>query len=155
MEKVVPKSKLAEFVRGLKKENKKLVLAGGCFDLLHPGHVVFLTKAKKEGDILIVILESDKKVKKLKGDKRPIHSQKERAKSLSLLKAVDYIVLLSYMKLDAEYDELIGKIRPDVIAATSGGNAFHHQRMAKMLGAKLKFVTKTIGNYSTSRILSS
>ena len=64
----------------------KIVLVGGCFDILHLGHVVFLEKAKKEGDVLVVLLESDEKVRFLKGKGRPVHTQSERAEILSALK---------------------------------------------------------------------
>lgn len=153
MGEVIEVGKLAGFIGLLKKQNKKIVLAGGCFDVLHPGHVVFLEKAKKEGDILVVLLESDEKVRQLKGISRPVHSQKERAKVLSALRSVDCVVMLPFMKKSLDYDELIGKIKPDVIAATFGENNADHQRVARKVGAKLKFVTKIIGNHSTSKIL--
>lgn len=131
------------------------VLAGGCFDVLHPGHVIFLEKAKKRGDRLIVLLESDQKVKILKGDNRPVHTQKERAKILSALTAVDQVISLPFMDNEAQYDRLIAKIKPDIIAVTDGyDNVKHHQRVADKIGAKLKYVTKVIGNYSSTGILS-
>ena len=82
---------------------KITVLAGGCFDVLHPGHIVFLEKAKKAGDYLVVLLESDKKIRKLKGKGRPVHSQKERAEILSALKSVDSVVCLPYMENDFKW----------------------------------------------------
>lgn len=151
----MPVGQLPGFIRSLKKKNLKIVLAGGCFDVLHLGHVIFLQKAKKKGDVLMVMLESDRKAGELKGENRPIHTQKGRTEILSALEAVDYVVPLPYMRNDAEYDRLVGKIMPDVIAATVGGNNIHHQRLSKLTGAKLKFVTKKIGNYSTSKILNS
>ena len=155
MKNVISIDRLAAFAKNLKDKGKKIVLAGGCFDILHPGHVIFLEKAKKAGDILIVLLESDQKVKELKGINRPIHTQKERAMVLSALWFIDYIVLLPYMKGDAEYDELIVKVKPNVIAAaTKDTNVGHYQRVAKLTGARLKFVTKMIGSYSSSKILS-
>lgn len=154
MAEYLPVNSIPNFSENLKKQGKKLVLVGGCFDILHPGHIAFLEKAKKAGDVLIVILESDAKVRDLKGFKRPILGQKERAKVLSALRAVDYIVLLPYLKKDEEYDRLIGELKPDVIAATAKDTSnIHYQRTAKLVGAKLKFVVKMIGNYSTSRIL--
>lgn len=131
-----------------------IVLVGGCFDVLHPGHVIFLEKAKRYGDKLVVLLESDEKVKKLKGIKRPVHNQKERAKVLMALRSVDLVIPLPFMETAKEYDDLILKIKPDVICATKGHpSAHHYQRTAKLSGAKLKYVTKMIGNHSTSRIL--
>ena len=137
----------------LKKLEKRIVLVGGCFDILHPGHIIFLEKAKKAGDIVIVFLESDQKVKELKGNGRPIHTQKDRAKILSALKSVDFVVMLPYLDNGKDYDELISKIKPDVIALTFGDENTHHKRSAKLVGAKLKYVTKMIGNHSSSRIL--
>lgn len=131
------------------------MLVGGCFDVLHPGHVVFLKEAKKAGNRLIVMLESDEKIKKIKGVNRPVHNQKERALVLKALKFVDTVILLPYMQTEEEYDALIQKINPDIIAATLGDpENYHKVRSAKLTGARLKFVTKLIGNHSTSRILS-
>ena len=132
----------------------KKVLVGGCFDVLHPGHIVFLEKAKKEGDFLIVLLEADEKVKSLKGLKRPVHDQKERAKVLSAIKFVDQVILLPNFKTEKQYDNLVKNIKPNIIAATYGDkNAHHLQRSAKLVGAQFKYVTKVVGHYSTSRIL--
>lgn len=137
-----------------KSPGKRVVLVGGCFDVLHPGHVIFLEKAKKCGDILVVLLESDEKIKKLKGISRPVHNQKERAKVLTSLRSVDFVILLPFMEKEIEYDDLIDKIKPDVIAATAKHpNARNYQRSAKKCSARLKYVTKMIGGHSTSRIL--
>ncbi len=143
----------AKAAKGLEKPGRKTVLAGGCFDVLHPGHVIFLEKARQAGDILIVLLESDAKIKCLKGVNRPVHTQTERARILSALKSVDYVVLLPFMESDISYDELVLQIKPDIIAVTQGEACLHQRRAARLTGAKLKFVTKIIGNYSTSRIL--
>lgn len=154
MQQVLSIEQITPLRQSLKASGKTLVLVGGCFDVLHPGHVIFLEKAKKAGDILIVLLESDQKITKLKGINRPVHTQIERAKVLSALTAVDYVVLLPTMKTDKEYDELIVKIKPDIIAATYGAKDNNHKiRSAKIVGAKLTYVTKMIGNHSTSAIL--
>lgn len=154
MGEIVPIRGLVKIIRNFKKQGKIIVLAGGCFDVLHPGHVVFLEKAKKTGDILIILLESDEKVRELKGANRPVYSQRGRAKVLSALYFVDCVVMLPYFSKDREYDELIVDIKPDVIAATfKDKNNVHFQRSAKLAGAKLKFVVGMVGKYSTSRIL--
>lgn len=145
---------IVKISQGLKKQNSKIVLAGGCFDVLHQGHTVFLQKAKTIGDKLIVLLESDEKVKSLKGVSRPIHNQYDRAKALSRLEIIDYIVMLPFLKTNAQYDQLVSNIRPDVIAVTAKDENIHHQRVAKLVGAKLETVTKVIGNYSTSSFTS-
>lgn len=156
MGKVLSIAKLTSFVKKIKKIGAKTVLVGGCFDILHPGHIIFLEKAKKVGDILVLLLESDQKVKKLKGQKRPIHTQIDRAKILSELKSVDFVILLPNIEKEADYDHIISQIKPDFIAATSRDpNAHHLERVAKITSAKLKFVTKRVGNYSSSNILQS
>ncbi len=145
----------ANLSRKLKKQGKSIVLAGGCFDVIHPGHIIFLQKAKKAGDALILMLESDGKVRSLKGDNRPVHTQKERAQVLSAIIYVDHIVMLPFITTALEYDKVIEKIRPDVIAAANGDiNTSQYLRAAKKVEARFKYVTKVVGNYSTSLILS-
>lgn len=154
MAKTTTVRKIIPLCKKLKLEGKTTVLVGGCFDILHPGHVIFLEKAKQAGDILIVILESDEKIKKLKGVNRPVHNQKERAKILSALQAPDYVVMLPFMKSEDSYDKLVKQIRPDIIALTQGyKDVADHKRAAKAIQAKLKYVTKLIGNFSTSKIV--
>lgn len=102
---------LIEIRKELKQKNKKVVFTNGCFDILHAGHVDYLTKAKECGDILIIGLNSDKSVREIKGEKRPIVSQEERAFILNNLKCVDYVVLFD----DPTPKELIDKIIPDVL----------------------------------------
>lgn len=77
----------------LRNHNKKIVFTNGCFDILHAGHVMYLSRAKKAGDILVVGLNSDESVRKIKGPKRPVNSERDRALVLSGLQAVDYVVI--------------------------------------------------------------
>lgn len=149
---IISVNQISTFSQNQRKSGE-IVLVGGCFDVLHPGHVIFLEKAKQEGDLLIVLLESDEKIKLLKGIDRPVHAQIDRAKILSALQSVDYVVLLPFMETDLAYDTLVRQIKPDIIAVTEGEEYQHQERAAKLTGAELKFVTKIIGNYSTSRIL--
>ena len=120
--------------------------------MLHPGHISFLEKARKAGDVLIILLESDRKVKELKGPERPVHNQKMRATVLSALEAVSFVACLPYLSKDSDYDEMLSKIKPDVIALTKGYGEKHHKRAARLTGANLKYIAR-IGNYSTSNIL--
>ncbi|MBS3944945.1 MAG: D-glycero-beta-D-manno-heptose 1-phosphate adenylyltransferase [Melioribacter sp.] len=95
----------------LKKKNKKVVFTNGCFDILHAGHVDYITKAKSFGDVLIVALNSDSSVTKIKGKNRPIVPLQERAFIISNLKAVDYVTVF-----DEETPfETIKKIIPDIL----------------------------------------
>ena len=135
-------------------KKKTVVLVGGCFDVLHPGHVIFLQKAKKLGERLVVLLESDEKIKRIKGVNRPVHNQTERMQILKALKSVDVVIPLPFMENEQEYDDFVQKINPDIIAATQNAPDNHHKiRVAKLIGAKFKYVTKMIGRYSTSSIL--
>lgn len=139
----------------LKKLNyKKLVVVGGCFDLLHLGHIIFLQQAKQKGEILLVLLESDESIKKLKGELRPIHSQTVRAEILSELKSVDFVLKLPLLPTDKDYDELLTTLHPSVIATTEGDEYdFHKKRQAKKVGAKMLYVTPIVKDHSTSKII--
>ncbi|MEI8067336.1 MAG: adenylyltransferase/cytidyltransferase family protein [Candidatus Shapirobacteria bacterium] len=135
---------------------KTIVLVGGCFDILHSGHISFLENAKKEGDLLFLLLESDQNIKKKKGSSRPINNQKNRTKALLDLKIIDRIILLPEMGGDEDYDLLIKEIKPNVIAITTGDEAFDKKsKQAKSVGAKLVEVINLIPNQSTTRILKS
>lgn len=154
MKKILQVSKIQQLKKFLIRQKKKVVLAGGCFDILHPGHIVFLEKAKKQGDILVVLLESDEKIKKLKGLNRPVHNQGERALILSAVEFVDFIITLPMLSKDEEYDFIVRKIAPNIIATTQGDKFLGHKKRAALLtGAKVKVVTKMLGSYSSSSIL--
>jgi rfaE bifunctional protein nucleotidyltransferase chain/domain len=114
---------------------KKLVIVGGCFDLLHLGHIVFLQKAKEQGEVLLVLLESDQTIQRLKGKNRPIHTQEVRAQILAELKSVDYVLNLPPIDSDQEYDRLLVALHPSVIATTQGDEYdYHKKRQAKKVG---------------------
>jgi len=102
---------LAKILAGFRARRKKIVFTNGCFDILHPGHVVYLSKAKKLGDILVVGLNSDASVRKIKGRGRPINNEKARSIVLSALSCVDYISIFS----ESTPECLIGKLKPDVL----------------------------------------
>ena len=98
-------------IKKIKAERKKIVFTNGCFDLLHVGHIRYLSQAKKLGDFLIIGLNSDRSVKKLKGKDRPIHSFEDRATLLSALNSVDLVI-----KFEEQTPEnLIKEIVPDVL----------------------------------------
>ena len=85
-------------------------MTNGCFDILHAGHVRYLNKSKQFGDILIVGLNSDSSVKKLKGDSRPINNELDRAEVLLGLKAVDYVVIFD----ENTPENLLKLVKPDI-----------------------------------------
>ena len=105
---LIKKENLKELLNRL--EGKKIVFTNGCFDILHIGHVKYLKESKKFGDILIVGLNSDSSVKKLKGENRPINNEIDRAGVLDELKSVDYVVIFS----EDTPVELLDIIKPDV-----------------------------------------
>jgi len=105
-------NEIDQLVKELKLKNKKIVFTNGCFDILHIGHVKYLEKAKKLGDILIVGLNSDESIKSIKGVKRPINPLEDRACIVAALESVDYVVPFNE---DTPYN-LIKLITPDVLA---------------------------------------
>lgn len=99
-----------QLVEILKSQNKKVVFTNGCFDILHVGHLRYLNEAKKQGDVLIIGVNSDASVKRLKGESRPINNQFDRAEMLSGLKAVDYTVIFE----EDTPEELIAILKPSI-----------------------------------------
>lgn len=95
----------------LKDDNKKVVFTNGCFDLIHAGHLDYLIKAKAMGDVLIVALNTDSSIKRIKGEKRPILQQDERAFLISNLKPVDYV---TFFEEDTP-ENIINYLIPDVL----------------------------------------
>jgi len=125
LKKVINRKEAKRIVEKLKKEGKKIVFTNGCFDILHPGHIKLLREAKEKGNCLIVGLNSDKSIKKIKGEKRPILKENARAKILSAIEYVDFIVffdektpyrLIKYLRpnflvkgADWKREDIIGK----------------------------------------------
>ncbi len=128
------------------------VLVGGCFDLLHFGHIKFLEQARKLGDYLIVALESDENVRRMKGDLRPIHTQEQRKAMLTSLTSVDEVIMLPPMQGDRDYYELVRKVKPSVIAVTEGDKKkIKKKEQAEEIGAALVEIPK-IHTPSTSQL---
>lgn len=100
----------AEVIEELKKQGKKVVFTNGCFDILHVGHLTYLNEAKRQGDILIIGVNSDASVKRLKGESRPINGERDRAEMLCGLKAVDYTVIFE----EDTPMELIEELKPSI-----------------------------------------
>jgi rfaE bifunctional protein nucleotidyltransferase chain/domain len=111
MKNILNIEELIEIRKILKAKNKKVVFTNGCFDILHAGHVDYLNKSKLLGDILIVAMNSDSSMKRIKGEKRPVVPQDERAFVLANLKAVDYVTIFNE---DTPF-ETLKKLVPDVL----------------------------------------
>ncbi|MEN0057678.1 MAG: D-glycero-beta-D-manno-heptose 1-phosphate adenylyltransferase [Bdellovibrio sp.] len=95
----------------LRKQGKKIVFTNGCFDLLHVGHIRYLQEARAQGDILVVGVNADASVRRLKGPTRPVQIEADRAEILAALKAVDFTVIFT----EDTPENLIHKIRPDIL----------------------------------------
>ncbi len=133
----------------MKFKKVKTVLVGGSFDLLNVGHIRFLKKCKKLGDILIVGLTSDEDVKKRKGSLRPIISQRQRGDVLAALEMVDYVFI---SKLSAYNDKNIRAIHPDIIAIPLEKGKFNKRRkFKKEIKSKFPHIKVEL-IYSPSRI---
>jgi rfaE bifunctional protein nucleotidyltransferase chain/domain len=141
---------LLPLIAGHKKEGRTVVFTNGCFDLLHVGHIRYLVRAKSEGDILVVGLNSDRSVRGLKGPDRPIQREDDRAEILSALRFVDYVVI---------FDEptpigLITALKPDVLVK---GEDWQEDdivgaREVKSWGGKVVRAAFTAGSSTTNLI---
>lgn len=132
---------------------KNTILVGGCFDLLHFGHIKFLEDSKKYGDFLVVALESDKFIK-LKKKKNPFHNMRERAKILSTISFVDLVIKLPFFKNDKDYFKMTKFIKPKIIAVSQNDSVYDNkQKQALEVGGEVKIVTKVIKKFSSSKAL--
>lgn len=133
---------------------KRIVLAGGCFDVLHFGHLQFLKAAKQQGDLLVIALESDEFIR-IKKHRSPVHSQLERQTILEAVRYIDRVIPLVGVPTPHDYQQLVIKEKPAIIAVTEGDlQMANKEKMANAVGAKLVVVTPLIKNISTSAILS-
>jgi len=115
LRKIISKEELSGLIELLKTNKQKIIFTNGCFDILHPGHVDYLSKAKSLGDCLIVGVNCDDSVKKLKGDTRPINDLNFRMKMLAGLECVDFVIMFEE---ETPYN-LIKAIIPDVLVKGS------------------------------------
>ena len=141
---------LTEIVNELKKQGKKIVFTNGCFDIIHRGHITLLNKAREAGDVLIVGVNNDNSIKKLKGPERPINNLEDRLTVLAGLESIDYLV-------DFEEEspvQLIKQVHPDVFV--KGGNytetSIPEAPLLKKLGCVVKIVPY-IEEHSTTQII--
>lgn len=143
--KITDIEKLKEILN--KKNNgKKVVFTNGCFDILHRGHVEYLQKAKELGDLLVLGLNSDSSVKRLKGESRPINNEKDRAIILSALECVDYIIIFDE---DTPF-ELIKNLKPDILVK---GGDYKIENVVGREYAKETVLIDFVDGYSTTKII--
>jgi glycerol-3-phosphate cytidylyltransferase len=148
--KIIKFNDLNELSSELKKNNKTIVLTNGCFDILHIGHLRYLKKAKELGDILIVGLNSDNSVKKLKGSLRPINNENDRAEILSYIEFIDYITIFN----DETAENLIDNIKPNIYVKGGDYNINNLPENKILLKNKIKVIfIPFINGYSTTNII--
>lgn len=144
--KLVELSELKKILTDLK--NKTIVFTNGCFDILHAGHVSYLKQASELGDIFVMAINSDASVKRLKGSKRPIFNQSDRAKVLSALKFVDYICIFNE---DTPF-ETLKFLHPNIDILAKGGDYKIENIIGRELVKKVE-VIPFVDNKSTTNII--
>ena len=111
MNKILEREALRNKLEALRKKGKKIAFTNGCFDILHVGHVRYLREAKKTADVLVLALNSDSSVRSIKGEKRPLVSEQERAEVLAALEFIDFVTIFP----ELTPLELINYLKPDVL----------------------------------------
>ncbi|MEQ8203005.1 MAG: D-glycero-beta-D-manno-heptose 1-phosphate adenylyltransferase [Smithellaceae bacterium] len=111
MDKILDRQILKEKLDALRKDGKKIAFTNGCFDILHVGHVRYLREAKKTADVLVLALNSDSSVRSIKGEKRPLVGEEERAEILAALEFIDFVTIFE----ELTPQELIVYLKPDVL----------------------------------------
>ena len=147
---IVTLEQIIDIRKKLRSENKKVVFTNGCFDILHAGHIDYLSKSKKLGDILIVGVNSDSSIKRIKGDKRPIMNEVDRAFILSNLKPVDYVILFD----ENTPAEIIDQIIPDILVKGADWEVAKiiGREVVEKNGGEVKTIT-FVNDVSTSKII--
>lgn len=144
------RAEIVEIRKRLKQEGKKVVFTNGVFDLIHSGHVDYLIKAKEMGDVLILALNTDESVKRIKGDKRPILLLKERAFIVSNLKPVDYVTFFD----EDTPAEIINELIPDILVkgADWSIDKIVGREVVEANGGEVKTI-QFVNDQSTSKII--
>lgn len=150
MQKILSEDRLAARLAAPRREGKRIVFTNGCFDLLHVGHIHLLTQAKPLGDVLVVGVNSDASVRRLKGRARPIMDQTSRVTLLAALAVVDYVTMF-----DAETPlALIGRLQPHIVV--KGGDWAPESIVGKQIVEQYGGRVVTVGyreGFSTTRLL--
>jgi glycerol-3-phosphate cytidylyltransferase len=147
---LIARKDVARWARKLQRSGRKIVFTNGVFDILHRGHVDYLARARASGDVLILGLNTDASVRRLKGKSRPIQSQRDRAAVLLALEAVDNVVLFG----EDTPDKLIRQIRPDVLVkgADYRESEIVGAEFVKSYGGRVRRIRLTPGR-SSSRVI--
>lgn len=150
MGQVIRRENVAEFVKKLHQSGKTVVATNGCFDILHVGHVRYLQKTKSFADYSLVLLNSDKSVRSIKGPSRPVNNENDRAEILCALSCVDYVVMFD----EDSPRNLLDEIKPDVY--TKGADytleTLPEADIMKKNGTRVEFITFVEGKSTTGII---
>ena len=147
---LIPNERIEAFAAVLREAGIRVVFTNGCFDILHAGHVRYLAAARALGDVLILGLNSDASVKRLKGESRPVITEQDRAEVVGALKSVDYVVIFG----EDTAENLIAKVRPAVYA--KGGDytreTLPEARIVESYGGEVAFIPLVAGKSTTGII---
>ena len=147
---LIPSEYIEEFAAALRAAGARVVFTNGCFDILHAGHVRYLAAARARGDVLILGLNSDDSVRRLKGEARPVNGQKDRAEVVGALRSVDYVTIFEEDTAEA----LIAKVWPAVYA--KGGDytleTLPEARIVESYGGEVAFIPLVAGRSTTGMI---
>lgn len=148
--KLIERGQLQQIAAGLREQGKRIVFANGCFDILHVGHVRYLSGARAEGDALVVVINADSGVQGLKGPGRPVLNARARALLVAALRDVDYVVIFPEPNVEA----LLSELRPDVHAKGKDYTAatVPERATADRLGIRVAIVGDAKG-HSTRELL--
>lgn len=150
MGQIIKRENLTKLTEQLRKEGKTIVVTNGCFDILHVGHVRYLQKTKSFADVLIVLMNSDKSVKSIKGEGRPINNENDRAEILCALSCVDYVVMFE----EDSPRNLLDEIKPDVY--TKGADytmeTLPEADIVRKNNTRVEFITFVDGKSTTNII---
>ncbi len=150
LRKIKNKEELKKIVEKLKREGKIIVFTNGCFEILHPGHIEILERAKGSGDILIVGINSDNSVKNIKGEKKIILNEESRLRIISSLEMVDYVILFD----ENTPENLIAELKPDI--HVKGGDykidKLPEAKIVESYGGKI-YIFPLLKEFSTTKII--
>ncbi|MDX1950606.1 MAG: D-glycero-beta-D-manno-heptose 1-phosphate adenylyltransferase [Verrucomicrobiota bacterium] len=151
-EKIIPIEKLPEWREGVRKTGKRVVVTNGCFDLLHPGHVIYLQAARNEGDLLLVGINADATVRQLKGEGRPVNQEEDRAVVLAGLESVSAVTI--FPQLTAT--EFLKIVQPEIYV--KGGDytidtiVQEERRYVESIGGRVVILAHLPGKSTTNLV---
>ena len=147
---LIPGDHIEAFANALRAAGQRIVFTNGCFDILHAGHVRYLAAARAHGDVLILGLNSDASVRRLKGATRPVNDERDRAEVVGALQSVDAVVIFG----EDTAETLIAKVRPDVYV--KGGDytraTLPEARIVEGYGGAVVFIPLVAGKSTTDTI---